>query len=87
MGTVEWVQSFDCAHSRFLEVHMTVGWQKIRLPLLERLALAELAERRGESEEIVLARLVREAVREALATETDAGHGAQEVGSHDDASN
>lgn len=42
---------------------MTVSWQKIRLPLLERLALTELAEKRGQSEESTLAQLVREAVK------------------------
>ena len=48
---------------------MTVGWQRIRLPLMERLALAELAERRQEPEETVLARLVREAVKRELTAE------------------
>lgn len=48
---------------------MTVGWQRIRLPLMERLALAELAEKRQEPEETVLAQLVREAVKRELTTE------------------
>ena len=48
---------------------MTVGWQRIRLPLMERLALAELAEKRREPEEAVLAQLVREAVKRELTAE------------------
>ncbi len=48
---------------------MTVGWQRIRLPLMERLALAELAEKRREPEEAVLAQLVRDAVKRELSTE------------------
>jgi hypothetical protein len=48
---------------------MSVGWQRIRLPLLERLALAELAERRGKSEEAILCKLVRDAVKAELAKE------------------
>ena len=42
---------------------MTVGWQKIRVPLLERLALLDLAERRGQTEEEALSRIIREAVK------------------------
>jgi len=38
-------------------------WQKVRVPLLERLALLDLAERRGETEEQALKRVIREAVR------------------------
>lgn len=45
---------------------MTVGWQRLRLPLMERLALAELAEKRNQSEEEVLAQLVREEVKRSL---------------------
>jgi hypothetical protein len=45
---------------------MSVSWQRLRLPLLERLALAELAEKRGQSEESILAQLVREAVKVEL---------------------
>ena len=41
----------------------TMEWQKLRIPLLERLALLDLAERRGESEEEALQRVIREAVR------------------------
>ena len=40
---------------------MTVGWQKLRVPLLERLALSDMAYRRGETEEEALARCIREA--------------------------
>jgi len=40
-----------------------VSWQRLRVPLLERLALADMAQRRGESEEAVLARIIRDAVR------------------------
>jgi hypothetical protein len=45
---------------------MSVSWQRIKLPLLERLALAELAEKRGESEEAVLCTIVRDAVKAEL---------------------
>ncbi len=41
----------------------SVEWQKVRIPLLERLALLELAEGRGESEEETLKRIIRGAVR------------------------
>lgn len=45
-------------------------WQKLRVPLLERLALLDLAERRGESEEEALKRIIRDAVRvECLGSE------------------
>ncbi len=37
--------------------------QKVHVPMLERLALADLAQRRGESEEQTLASIIREAVR------------------------
>jgi len=46
---------------------MSVSWQRVRVPLLERLLLAELAERRGESEEATLTEIIREAaIQEAL---------------------
>jgi len=41
----------------------SMEWQKLRVPLLERLALLDLAERRGESEEETLKRIIRDAVR------------------------
>lgn len=41
----------------------SMEWQKVRVPLLERLALLDLAERRGETEEQALKRVIREAVR------------------------
>ncbi|HUX23648.1 MAG TPA: hypothetical protein VMV87_03445 [Burkholderiales bacterium] len=44
-----------------------VGWQRLRVPLMERLALDDMASRRGESEEEALARLIREAVMRDLA--------------------
>ena len=46
---------------------MSVSWQKLRVPLMERLALADLAQRWGESEEETLARIIREAVRRECA--------------------
>lgn len=42
---------------------MTVSWQRIRIPLVERLALLDLAERRGQTEEETLSQIIREAVR------------------------
>jgi len=41
---------------------MGVTWQRLRVPLLERLALADLAQRRGQTEEETLAAVIREAV-------------------------
>jgi len=41
---------------------MGVTWQRLRVPLLERLALADLAQRRGQTEEEALASVIREAV-------------------------
>ena len=49
---------------------MSVSWQKLRVPLLERLALLDLAERRGETEEEALARLIHEAVAAECVRET-----------------
>ena len=37
--------------------------KRVHVPVLERLALADLADRRGETEEEALARIIREAVR------------------------
>jgi hypothetical protein len=54
---------------------MTVGWQKLRVPLLERLALADLAQRRGESEEATLARVIREAVQRECLDQRPLGRG------------
>ena len=42
---------------------MSVGWQRLRVPMLERLALLDLALRRGLNEEETLARCIRDAVR------------------------
>ena len=42
---------------------MGADYQKVRVPLLERLALLDLAERRGQSEEETLQSIIREAVR------------------------
>ncbi len=52
---------------------MTIGWQKLRVPLMERLALADMALRRGQSEEELLAGLIREAVKQELTKQPDAG--------------
>jgi hypothetical protein len=51
---------------------MSIGlnWQKVRIPLMERLALADMAERRGVSEEQMLSDVIRQAVKHDLA-ETD----------------
>lgn len=51
---------------------MTTGWQKLRVPLLERLALADAAARLGVSEEAALARAIRLLVYEQLAAEKTA---------------
>jgi len=45
----------------------TGGWQKVQIPLLERLALADLAERKGKSDEQTLAEIIRDAVRRECA--------------------
>lgn len=41
---------------------MSVGWQRLRVTLLERLALLDWATREGISEEELLSRIIREAV-------------------------
>lgn len=43
----------------------------LRIPPLERLALFDLAERRGEKENVALARIIREAVMWELAHPAD----------------
>lgn len=43
-----------------------VNWQKIRIPIMERLALADMAARHGKSEEDMLAEVIREAVKHDL---------------------
>lgn len=48
---------------------MSVGWQKVRIPLMERLALLDLAERQEASEEAVLVALIRQAVKAELVAE------------------
>jgi hypothetical protein len=58
---------------------MTVNWQKLRVPLMERLALAEMAEKRGKSEEELLAELIREAVKRDLVHGCDRPSPSQEV--------
>lgn len=45
---------------------MSVALQQVRIPLLIRVVLTELAERRGQSEEQVLEDLIRDAVRQEL---------------------
>ncbi len=47
---------------------MSVNWQRIRIPLMERLALADMATRRNKSEREVLVELICEAVKRELAT-------------------
>lgn len=41
----------------------TIGWQRIRIPPVERVVLADLAMRRGTSDEATLAAIIREAAR------------------------
>ena len=75
------------SHSFFVWGGEDVGsteWQKVRIPLLERLALLDLAERRGETEEEALQRIIREAVRAECGsselTEGQPGDPLEEVG-------
>ena len=42
---------------------MSVSWQRLRVPLLERLVLMEIAERTGRTEEEVLCEAIRELAR------------------------
>lgn len=46
---------------------MAAGWQKVQIPLMERLALADMAERQGKSDEQTLAEIIRDAVRRECA--------------------
>ena len=65
---------------------MSVSWQKLRVPLMERLALADMAERRGVSEEELLAALIRDAVKRDLAEParpTRAARASLDGGEHD----
>ena len=48
---------------------MTVGWQKIRVPLLERVVLLDLATRWGVSEEEALRRVIADAARREVLTD------------------
>jgi hypothetical protein len=44
----------------------TVGWQRVRIPPVERVLLADIAARRGKSEEETLAEIIcKEALNEA----------------------
>lgn len=61
---------------------MSISWQKIWLPIMERLALADMAEREGKSEEELLARLVREGVMRYFGASE--GHGTGRPASGDD---
>ena len=45
---------------------MSVGWQRLRVPILERLVLLEIAERMGRTEEEVLREAIRELARREL---------------------
>ncbi len=49
---------------------MTANLQKLHVPLLLRVVLLELAERRGQTEEQVLESLIRDAVKRELLAET-----------------
>jgi hypothetical protein len=44
-----------------------IEWQKLRVPLMERLALADMAGRCGKSEDELLAEIIRAAVKTELA--------------------
>jgi hypothetical protein len=48
---------------------MSVSWQRLRVPLLERLVLLEIAERTGRTEEEVLCEAIRELARRELLRE------------------
>jgi hypothetical protein len=48
---------------------MSVGWQKIRVPLLERLVLLDLATRWDVSEEEALRRVIADAARREVLAE------------------
>jgi len=60
---------------------MTANWTRVKLPPLERVALAGLAEKRGEPDEVALVRLIREAVRRELMDDglVQRGHDRQAV--------
>ena len=53
---------------------MGVSWQKLRVPLLERLVLAEVAERLGMTEEEALRKAIRELARRELLREPAREH-------------
>jgi predicted transcriptional regulator len=62
---------------------MSVEWQKLRVPLLERLVLMEIAERTGRTEEEVLREAIRElARREVLREPARKEQGAREEVRH-----
>jgi len=44
----------------------TLTWQKVRVPPVERLILADLAARWGQSDEDALVRIIREAAQREL---------------------
>jgi predicted transcriptional regulator len=52
---------------------MSVGWQKLRVPLLERLVLLEIAERTNRTKEEVLREAIRELARRELLRESERG--------------
>lgn len=56
---------------------MSVSWQKLRVPLMERLALMDMAERLGKSEEDTLKLIIRDAVKRNLASEKRKPEGVQ----------
>jgi len=56
------------------------GFERIRIRPLERIALNDLAQRRGQSEEDMLAELIREAARRELIQERAAGPAAGSAG-------
>jgi hypothetical protein len=57
---------------------MSVAWQKLRVPLMERLALADMAERSGKTEEEMLACIIRDAVKRKLANDKPKPEGADD---------
>ena len=60
-----------------MSVSMT--WQKLRVPVMEKLALTDMAVRHGKSEEDLLAELIREAVKRDLSEPTKPAHAAHGV--------
>jgi hypothetical protein len=62
---------------------MSVSWQKLRVPLMERLALADMAERLGKSEEDTLKLIIREAVKRDLASDKPRSQAVPDAAAHE----